>query len=274
MDAADVVDVGRQRRRRLIRASAATLAASGVLAASAAFIMARSRTSHHATAPVSQFATTAAGEHKSVRLGDGTVIQLAPASTIRWSESRDRREVELAGLADFRVVHDSPRPFTVHARGAQITDIGTEFVVRAYEGDSATRVSVLSGIVGLARRAEGATASAADTATVTLRAGDVGIVATSRAIRLMNAPGFASDSAWMRGALSFENARLGDVVIELQRWFGANIRIDNPALACRRVTAIYAQPQLPTVLDAIAATVGATVMREGSSYRLRVGGRQ
>ncbi|HEY4130478.1 MAG TPA: FecR domain-containing protein [Gemmatimonadaceae bacterium] len=254
--------------------SVATVAASGLLAAGGAFVMARARTSHHAATSVWHLVATAAGERKSARLSDGSVIELGPASTIRWTESDERRDVELTGLADFRVAHDSIRPFTVHARDAQVTDIGTEFVVRAYASDSATRVSVLSGTIDLARRTRRANQdTAARAASITLRAGDVGILGPSRVVRLAGAASLVGDSAWLRGALRFDDVRLDDVAIELGRWFGASISIDDPGLSRRRVTAIYAHPELPSVVGAIAATVGAAVVRDGQSYHLRMRGR-
>ena len=95
-------------------------------------------------------AATIAGQRTLVPLPDSSVAILGPASTLRYAFNRGARDVVLDGMAEFRVVHDTSRRFTVRAGKAVVTDIGTEFVVRAYEIDSSVRVSVASGMVSLA----------------------------------------------------------------------------------------------------------------------------
>ncbi|HEX5208392.1 MAG TPA: FecR domain-containing protein [Steroidobacteraceae bacterium] len=76
---------------------------------------------------------TGPGQQRLVRLADGSQITLGGASELRVRFSRDLRTIDLdRGEALFNVVHDSQRPFVVHAGAGTITDVGTEFLVRRY----------------------------------------------------------------------------------------------------------------------------------------------
>lgn len=214
--------------------------------------------------PSSQVVSTTAGQRIVVRLGDSSMITLGPATTARITASNAHRVVELEGMADFRITHDSTRPFIVRANGTETRDLGTEFTVRAYSSDSSVNVAVTSGTVSF-------TSGGAADATVTLRAGEV-----ARAM-----PGHAPTqqpvdarrvTSWIDGGLSFENEPLSSVARELSRWFDADIRIASPALGERRVSAVYHDPTLDGVVDALSATLGIRAVRNGRVVTLYAGG--
>lgn len=77
----------------------------------------------------------------------------------------------------------------------------------------------------------------------------------------------------MDGGLSFENEPLRSVVLELSRWFDADIRIATPALGERRVSAVYHDPTLSGVIDALSATIGIHAVRSGRVITLYAGDR-
>lgn len=117
-----------------IAAGIATVAASAVYA-----VRHRANTVAHP-----QIVSTTAGQRIVVRLGDSSTITLGPSTTARITTSQAARVVDLDGMADFRVTHDSTRPFIVRAKDTQTTDLGTEFTVRAYASDSSVNVAVTS----------------------------------------------------------------------------------------------------------------------------------
>ena len=96
--------------------------------------------------------TTQAGERREVRLGDGAVVTLGEKSMVEYVIANARTDVELDGIARFEVAHSSARVFYVVAGNAQITDIGTVFVVRAVETDTAVEVAVMKGRVSVGDR--------------------------------------------------------------------------------------------------------------------------
>ena len=242
---------------------AGAIAATLILAVTATLVV-RERITHDA--PIIRVVQTKPGERLVVHLDDSSTITIGPATTLRTVMSDSRREVELDGLADFRVVHNAARPFIVRAAGAEATDIGTEFIVRAYAGDSTAQVAVASGAVSLANRS-------GPRGEMTLYAGEVGMVrGTDKpfAVHNINAATYGS---WISGALSFDDATLPEVARELSRWFDVTVLIGDAALGSRRVSAVYSNPTINSVLAALSATLGVRYTQSGRDIVLRTGGR-
>jgi transmembrane sensor len=90
---------------------------------------------------------TAVGEHRDVRLSDGSTIQLGARSSLSVTMSERYRTVVLnSGEAAFSVAHDTARPFNVMAGNGMITAVGTAFNVRRREDDQVV-VTVTEGVV-------------------------------------------------------------------------------------------------------------------------------
>lgn len=200
---------------------------------------------------VERTVTTAAAERIEIKLADGSTVTLGPMSTLRYSTSNPRAAM-LEGLADFNVVHDSSRPFVVKAGNAVATDLGTEFVVRAYPGDSVVDVAVKSGLVALTGKTR-----------LDLAAGDVGRVNRDGSTVRGSAAAASARLAWIDGRLVFDDEPLAGVAAELGRWFNVDIRIDDKTLAERRVTAVYNAPSLDGVLEALTASLDISAERSG-----------
>lgn len=240
-------------------------AATGLLAASVLVAALVAYRGSRSEAPRWSTLSTPPGGRLIVRLSDSSLVVLGPGTTLRYAMSSARREVELDGVADFSVTHNAARPFVVRAGSAEATDLGTEFMVRAYAADSAVRVTVRSGVVALSTRGS--------QDTVTLRAGMIGVVASGGTASLAHDGDALRDGAWLSGQLVFVDQPMHDVARDIGRWFGVQVRIDDRALAGRRVTAVYSSPTLDGVLDALDATLGATHVRSGNDVLIR-GARQ
>ncbi|MEM0911357.1 MAG: FecR domain-containing protein, partial [Pseudomonadota bacterium] len=75
--------------------------------------------------------STQVSETKSVTLDDGTVVTLAPESSINAKYTESNRQVILEkGQAFFDVIRDSSRPFSVASENLTVTVLGTAFDVR------------------------------------------------------------------------------------------------------------------------------------------------
>jgi transmembrane sensor len=233
----------RQALRWLATAAALVLAVGGVW---------YSRASN---APSYRTATTTRGQRATLRLDDGTQVTLGPASTLRYDVRSKARRVELSGLAQFNVVHDASRPFTVRAGRAEVTDVGTEFTVRAFADEGAVVLAVTEGEIALR----------AGAGRLSLTAGQVGRVDSAGVQQIAGAP---SDYAqWAGGQLAFQSATLSDVARELSRWFDVDMRVD-ARVAGRRVSATYASPTLDGVLSAITRATGSSAERTSAGYLL------
>jgi transmembrane sensor len=92
--------------------------------------------------------STATGEERSVRLEDGSTVELNSQSKLRVRFGVHERRVELLrGQAFFRVAKDAARPFIVSTDTTQVRAVGTEFDV--YRKTDGTVVTVLEGRVAV-----------------------------------------------------------------------------------------------------------------------------
>ena len=88
-------------------------------------------------------------EMRSLTLPDGTKVQLNSKSTLLYPQefTGDSRSVFLLGEANFKVKPDKKRPFIVKSNDLQITALGTEFNVSAYDFTKNQSVVLVSGKV-------------------------------------------------------------------------------------------------------------------------------
>jgi len=275
----EVLPINAARRRTTFRALSVGLrAAAGVaLVAGAAFLWRISGPGAPVAAAGPSYSTTI-GRTDSVRLPDGTLAVLAPASRldVAGDFGKDVRSVDLTGEAVFQVVHDAAHPFRVRTTRAIVEDLGTTFIVRSDESDD-VQVVVTEGSVLLQGRddRQGASKSKPAPATssnqsggVVLKAGDRGTVGPDGRPVAERSVATADDLAWTRGRLLFENAPLSRVRSDLRRWYGVELRVDS-TLASRHLTASFAGEPVGQVLDVIALALGARLERRGDTAFVR-----
>jgi transmembrane sensor len=199
--------------------------------------------------------STAIGKRDSVQLPDGTRIIIGPASKVVV----EGRSVILQGEAFFSVKPNLQQPFTVRAGDAIIRDIGTEFSVHSDSAQS-VRVIVREGIVMLSHQRD----------SVRLEARDVGL-ATTAGVQATRGSATSDDLAWTTGRLVFHNAPIGELVADLRRWYGVELKVstNDSALLKRHFTGSFASETSSQVLDVIALALGARLDRQGDTATLR-----
>ncbi len=98
--------------------------------------------------------STGTGEQRSVRLEDGSIMELNSRSRVRVRYAEHERSVEmLEGQAFFQVAKDAARPFIVHSDSTSVRAVGTQFDV--YRRESGTTVTVIEGRVAVFSSAPG-----------------------------------------------------------------------------------------------------------------------
>jgi len=202
--------------------------------------------------------STGVGARRTINLPDGSVVQLAPLSTIGITAAygKSERAVRLQGQAYFDVRHDAAHPFVVLTPTAEVRDLGTTFSVTA-DGAEGSRVVVTSGTVSL--RAQ------AGRETVVLRAGDRGSVGTAGEARAERGTGTEDDVAWTHGRLVFRDAPVPEVAAELQRWYGITLVVRDPELARRHLTASFGTETADEAVRVVAAALGGELQRRGDT---------
>ena len=210
---------------------------------------------------------TGRGQRATIGLVDGSRVELGYASTLRVRQFENgRRELFLEGEAVFDVVHDESRPCIVHAANATTEDLGTVFGVRAYPGDSAVRVVVVSGKVALRPRADAPESARPGTV---LLPGQLGQLDTRGRVRVDSGVDTTAYLAWLSGRVAFDNVPLADIAADLERRFGVTIRIADSTVAARRVTVVDMPVRSVTdVLDAAVVPLGLRIRRSGDVFSI------
>lgn len=158
---------------------------------------------------------TAVGERSSVRLTDGSTLQLDTDSQVAVLFDEDLRRIELKrGQAFFRVAHSVDRPFVVDAGDdLTVTATGTEFDVQRLP--DRIRVALVKGGVVVRRDT---------TELARLRPGSVVDVSLDGGAT----PARKSVSeavSWQRGHLSFRETPLAEAVRDMNRYNSVQLRI-------------------------------------------------
>jgi transmembrane sensor len=216
--------------------------------------------------------STTRGQYATIQLTDGTRVTLAPESrlTIPAAFGRNRRDISLDGEAIFDVKHDAAHAFRVHARGAQVEDIGTRFDLRAYGNEAAVTVAVAEGAVTLGReRGDSANVQGHDVEGIVLHRGDLGSLDAGGHAATRHSVRVAAYLGWASGRLSFVSRPLPEVLTTIGRWYDLDIRVPDTALASRLVTADFSTQSADEMIHALAIAVDANVERTARVVTLR-----
>ena len=186
---------------------------------------------------------TATGEQRTLRLADGTLINLNTHSAIDVRFDDKRRLVVLQeGEILIETGHDDSRPFIVETREGSLRALGTRFIVK--REDNGTRLSVLQSAVAAQPEALHREHIFKQGQQVLMRSDGLGPL---QAVT-------TGTDAWTRGMLVVDNARLEDVIAELGRYRSGYLRLD-PQLADLRITGSFPLHDTDMALNALLPTL-------------------
>jgi transmembrane sensor len=170
--------------------------------------------------PAGQFYATGIGGRATVKLTDGSSIELNTDTAIRADVRAGRRYVSIEkGEAFFDIVHNAKSPFVVDVDGHRITDLGTKFAVRDEPGR--VEVTLLEGRASIASVRPDTQGHSA-----ILTPGDVAVATSdSLSVEQKPKPTLAKELSWRHGLVVFDGARLSDVAQELNRYSSQKIVI-------------------------------------------------
>jgi transmembrane sensor len=194
---------------------------------------------------------TALGEQRRIQLSDGSGILLNTDTRLRVKFIASQRLVFLdRGQAFFEVAKDKTRPFRVLAGHSEVRALGTAFEVRRFGNE--IQVTLEEGQVAIYRTEDGAlqtlTAKPAAHSPVSTSetSAPVAILSPGQqatleptapiAVRLVD---LGKSHAWRYGRMILDNALLGDVISDLNRYGGVQIVLADPKLAEIRVSGVF-----------------------------------
>ncbi|QPG04846.1 FecR domain-containing protein [Salinimonas marina] len=211
-------------------------------------------------AQTSRRVATAIGEQRSVKLADGSIVQLNTNSIINIDFSGNIRRIELQkGEAHFAVAHDHYRPFVVVAGNNTVTAIGTAFNMQ-YTDTSAFELVVTEGKVLVRNKsAQGQLSDA--TALINPDASNAGqlLVSGEKASiqgqvskrHNMTTDAMQQDLAWQQGMIVFKGEALEDALKEIGRYTPVTFKIADPALRTKRVAGYFKVGDISGLLFAL-----------------------
>ncbi|WP_339544001.1 FecR family protein [Pseudomonas sp. RA_35y_Pfl2_P32] len=186
---------------------------------------------------------TATGEQRTLRLADGTLINLNTHSAldVRFDE-KQRRIVLQEGEILIETGHNDARPFIVETRDGQMRALGTRFLVK--REDHGTRLSVLQSAVAARPQVRADEQILKEGQQVLMRRDGLGPL-------LALTPG---SDAWTRGMLVVDNVRLKDLIHELDRYRPGHLGVD-PDVADLRITGSFPLHNTDLALSALLPTL-------------------
>lgn len=249
--ASDVASGLARPRRALPALGAAGLA----IAAAVAIVIAVRPEPVAAPGAIEPDIVTAAAEIRETVLPDGSVVTLGAASSIDIQFSENERRVVLgAGEAFFEVERDEDRPFIVLADETLVRVIGTKFDVSL--GLSAVDVAVSEGRVEVIRpKAATAPIKDADVQHVLTAGQRVSAIKSGR-VQPVVAVDVSEVAAWRRGELVWENAPVGDIIADLDRYADHRIALEQDDVSALRYTFAFQAENIDQAVDIIADTLG------------------
>lgn len=162
------------------------------------------------------------------------------------AEFNSHRRVELTGEAFFKVKHQDDSDFTVCVSDMDIKVLGTQFNVSAYSDEDYTTVVLKEGKVEI----NGRTAKFRQTL---LPGNKITFNHVTKSVDLVKVDP-AIYSAWIEGYLIIENEPLQQVARKIERWYNAEIEIQDDVLKAYRLKATFADEPLEEVLQLISMT--------------------
>jgi len=212
------------------------------------------------SAPDVRVLSSLPGQRGTTTLGDGSQVTLGPTSKL-YIPARfgsDLRALRLEGTASFEVA-PGEQPFQVRAGDASITATGTAFGVRADPEDDVVTVGVREGEVVVK----------AEDASRTVAAGGAVAVAKDGTMRDPSPAELEEALGWVDGQMVINRRPLREVLPQIERWYGLDLTVKNPALLDRVVTLRAGLASSRDVIPALEKSAGLRFGYEGRQMVLR-----
>jgi transmembrane sensor len=186
---------------------------------------------------------TATGEQRTIRLDDGTLINLNTHSAVDVRfDDKQRRVILQEGEILIETGHGDARPFIVETREGRMRALGTRFLVKREE--QGTRLSVLQSAVAAHPQSSPEEQVLREGQQMLIRSDGLGPIV---ALNL-------GADAWTRGMLVVDNARLEDLVHEIGRYRPGLLGVA-PEVADLRITGSFPLQNTDLALSALLPTL-------------------
>lgn len=184
-------------------------------------------------------------------LPDGSKVWLNAGSVFKYPKkfNAEVRTVELIeGHAFFEIQHENKHPFVVKTKTLNVTVLGTAFDVRAYKNETTTKVSVVTGKVGVTRRDV-----PEQPAVMLLPKQQVVLSKVNHQIFKEATPEIAIN-VWCKSKLVFEQEELGNVFKVVEKKYNIKIHSDDRKLLKERISITLNDQPLDNIMTILSFT--------------------
>lgn len=212
--------------------------------------------------------TCAVGERKTILLPDGTHVILNSNSTLNVPDNfKINRHVLLDGAAFFDVVHIAQTPFKVSAKNLVTIDIGTSFLVRAYDYEPDIKVLLLSGKVRVETHINHGKGALHNS--IELNPGQDLTLNNYNGQLQTGTFDISSLENWKAGNMVFNNASFDEVLRQLQQWYGVEFEVKGNHHKIRHFTGQFDHEKLDSVLKVISFSMNCHYKIEGNKVIMK-----
>lgn len=189
--------------------------------------------------------STPSGVRSKIVLPDGSTVWLNSQSTLKFRAPFDSysRDVSLTGEAYFDVNRNPDAPFIVKSGTAQVKVYGTKFNCKAFNEENKIEVVLEEGKVSLNIGGEDRIIEKI------MKPGDRAVIEKSDNQTKITNENVEKYIAWHDGKLVFDETPMQEVAIQLARWYGIIVVIDDPRILKYKITTTFDNESLHQVLE-------------------------
>ena len=151
----------------------------------------------------------------SIILPDGTLAKLEAGSSLTYltAFTGKTRNVSTKGKVYFAVKHNKAQPFFLAAKGQTVEDIGTHFIIDAFDDEPIIKTTLIDGSIAVSHAGK----------KELLKPGQQSLVeAAGNSIAVKEAD-LDEETAWINGDFDFHNEALGSIMRQLARVYNIEV---------------------------------------------------
>jgi transmembrane sensor len=212
---------------------------------------------------------TKEGVRKKVLLEDGTGVWLNVSSHLTYPANigSGHREVYLKGEAFFAVAKNDGHPFVIHTADLNVQVLGTQFNVKAYEGDGSIETTLVEGRVAVSRNGNSLVLAPGEKAILKKKSrvtnemvvngrivdwGDVLLIVEKVTPNVSNRK--VSELVWMDDRLEFKDKSFPELARLMSRWYDRKIILTDTFPADYKFKGTFKKETITEALKALQVT--------------------